>query len=87
MIVVGSCYFLFTLLIPYDPNIDFVFPLIYVADIDDCSSTPCMNGATCKDAIDSFTCQCLSGYNGTNCETGKLRIKPFGKDNQQISQS
>ena len=28
MIVVGSCYFLFTLLIPYDPNIDFVFPLI-----------------------------------------------------------
>ena len=27
MIVVGSCYFLFTLLIPYDPNIDFVFPL------------------------------------------------------------
>ena len=28
MIVVGSCYFLLTLLIPYDPNIDFVFPLI-----------------------------------------------------------
>ena len=27
MIVVGSCYFLFTLLIPYDPNIYFVFPL------------------------------------------------------------
>ena len=27
MIVVGSCYFLLTLLIPYDPNIDFVFPL------------------------------------------------------------
>ena len=30
MIVVGSCYFLFTLLIPYDPNIDFVFPLTTV---------------------------------------------------------
>ena len=29
MIVVGSCYFLFTLLIPYDPNIGFVFPLRY----------------------------------------------------------
>ena len=27
MIVVGSCYFLLTLVIPYDPNIDFVFPL------------------------------------------------------------
>ena len=30
MIVVGSCYFLFTLLIPYDPNIDFVFPLSHL---------------------------------------------------------
>ena len=30
MIVVGSCYFLLTLLIPYDPNIDFVFPLIII---------------------------------------------------------
>ena len=29
MIVVGSCYFLLTLLIPYDPNIDFVFPLSF----------------------------------------------------------
>ena len=31
MIVVGSCYFLLTLLIPYDPNIDFVFPLNYLS--------------------------------------------------------
>ena len=30
MIVVGSCYFLLTLVIPYDPNIDFVFPLIHL---------------------------------------------------------
>ena len=27
MIVVGSCYFLSTLLTPYDQNIDFCFPL------------------------------------------------------------
>ena len=27
MIVVGSCYFLLTLLIPYDQNIDLFFPL------------------------------------------------------------
>ena len=36
MIVVGSCYFLFTLLIPYDPNIDFVFPLINKSRSFDC---------------------------------------------------
>ena len=36
MIVVGSCYFLLTLLIPYDPNIDFVFPLrcLFVIFVD-----------------------------------------------------
>ena len=33
MIVVGSCYFLLTLLIPYDPNIDFVFPLKGAKDL------------------------------------------------------
>ena len=27
MIIVGSCYFLLTLLTPYDQNIDFYFPL------------------------------------------------------------
>ena len=32
MIVVGSCYFLLTLLIPYDPNINFVFPLTVLCE-------------------------------------------------------
>ena len=31
MIVVGSCYFLLTLLIPYDQNIDLFFPLSVVS--------------------------------------------------------
>jgi len=47
---------------------------VYV-DYDDCSSTPCMNGATCKDGTDSYTCACIAGYNGTACETGKLLFK------------
>ena len=29
MIVVGSCYFLLTLLTPYDQNIDFCFPVMF----------------------------------------------------------
>ncbi|XP_033044967.1 aggrecan core protein isoform X1 [Trachypithecus francoisi] len=39
-----------------------------VADIDECLSSPCLNGATCVDAIDSFTCLCLPSYGGDLCE-------------------
>nr|QEM40460.1 aggrecan [Kogia sima] len=39
-----------------------------MADIDECLSSPCLNGATCVDAIDSFTCLCLPSYQGDLCE-------------------
>ncbi|XP_066275135.1 fibropellin-1-like [Branchiostoma lanceolatum] len=38
-------------------------------DDDQCISAPCQNGATCQDEVNSFTCQCAPGYNGTLCET------------------
>ncbi|XP_073917577.1 aggrecan core protein isoform X1 [Castor canadensis] len=38
------------------------------ADIDECLSSPCLNGATCLDAIDAFTCLCLPSYGGDLCE-------------------
>lgn len=38
-------------------------------NIDECASFPCQNGGTCHDGINSFTCECSSGYVGTNCET------------------
>ncbi|KFO34596.1 aggrecan core protein [Fukomys damarensis] len=38
------------------------------ADIDECLSSPCLNGATCVDTIDSFTCLCLPSYGGDLCE-------------------
>ena len=41
-----------------------------VVDINDCSSSPCMNGATCTDAVNSYACACIAGYTGTHCETG-----------------
>ena len=28
---------------------------------------PCVNGATCKDTNDWYTCSCTPGYTGTNC--------------------
>ena len=53
-----------------------------IADIDECASSPCKNGGTCIDlnvewTISSFsfdvgyTCQCMAGYTGVQCETSK----------------
>ena len=41
------------------------------SDIDECASDPCLNGATCTDIINGFTCQCAPGYRTYNCRKGK----------------
>ena len=43
-------------------------------DIDDCIGVVCQNGGQCQDGINTFTCNCLSGYTGTSCESGKYSI-------------
>ncbi|KAM3663697.1 aggrecan core protein isoform 1-T1 [Ammospiza maritima maritima] len=37
-------------------------------DTDVCHPSPCVNGATCVDGIDSFKCFCLPSYGGDLCE-------------------
>ncbi|NWI57147.1 PGCA protein, partial [Calyptomena viridis] len=39
-----------------------------IGDTDECHSSPCLNGATCADGIDSFKCLCLPSYGGDLCE-------------------
>ena len=35
-----------------------------------CYENPCENGATCTAyGVNSYTCSCVAGYTGTNCET------------------
>ena len=44
-----------------------------LVDINECSSDPCMNGATCTDVVNSYTCTCaasMPAYSGTHCEIG-----------------
>ncbi len=53
--------------------------LQFFSDIDECRSQPCRNGGECFDEVDGYTCICVTGYTGTNCERSKLN-----KRSQQI---
>ncbi|XP_078661238.1 uncharacterized protein LOC144905439 [Branchiostoma floridae x Branchiostoma belcheri] len=39
-------------------------------DIDECASDPCQYNGTCVDGVNSYTCQCVPGFTGDNCENG-----------------
>ena len=39
-------------------------------DIDECSSDTCMNGGTCTGDVNSYSCTCVPGYTGEDCEIG-----------------
>ena len=60
---------------PHAKQVRFLFeikaiPLLFFrTDIDDCASTPCMNGGTCFDGIFDYSCSCSSGFTGDSCET------------------
>lgn len=36
-------------------------------DINECSSNPCQNGATCTDKVNGYECTCTPDWMGTQC--------------------
>lgn len=44
------------------------------SDIAECASTPCKYGGSCKDLENGYKCNCMSGYDGDNCELSKYTI-------------
>ena len=48
--------------------------LCLFAETNECDSNPCLNGGTCTDAVNQYSCSCVSGYAGINCETGMFLI-------------
>ena len=35
----------------------------------ECESDPCLNGGTCEDAVNFYSCSCRSEFTGDRCET------------------
>ena len=40
----------------------------FIIDIDDCATFPCQNDGTCVDGVGDYTCTCMTGYDGKNCQ-------------------
>lgn len=36
-------------------------------NVDDCATSPCANGGTCRDGVNEFSCTCPPGYTGPSC--------------------
>ena len=47
------------------------------ADIDECSSNPCKNEATCLDKVNSYSCKCALAFAGSLCQTSRPAISSF----------
>ncbi|XP_066295929.1 sushi, von Willebrand factor type A, EGF and pentraxin domain-containing protein 1-like isoform X2 [Branchiostoma lanceolatum] len=47
-----------------------------LAGVNECASNPCMNGGSCVDHINTFTCLCTPGYSGINCQTDTNKCGP-----------
>jgi len=44
-------------------------------DINECASVNCLNGGTCLDSINSYSCQCAPSFTGNLCQTGSSWTK------------
>ena len=55
--------------------------------VGECYSNPCLNGGACIDWVNMYTCQCLPGYNGPQCEDSKYISMKLYKNKQTNKQT
>ena len=49
----------------------FINVLLCLEDIDDCVNHTCLNGGSCVDNVNNFSCVCETGFTGNYCQTGE----------------
>lgn len=42
----------------------------FFQDVNECLTSPCSNGGTCRNLPGSFVCQCAPGWTGQTCQLG-----------------
>ncbi|XP_012940963.1 uncharacterized protein LOC101848765 [Aplysia californica] len=47
----------------------------FVSSLDDCSDNPCLNGGSCQQDSNGFSCSCLPGFFGTRCTAGDYQFQ------------
>ena len=45
--------------------------LYLFTDQDDCIEHECVNGGSCVDGVNEYTCNCQAGYTGQLCQTSQ----------------
>ena len=61
---------------------------MFLTDINNCVNHTCLNGGSCVDGVNNYTCRCFAGFKGDRCETSKisgisLTLNNFWKTLQQ----
>ncbi|XP_072041418.1 uncharacterized protein [Amphiura filiformis] len=52
----------------------------YVEAANGCASSPCQNGGKCKAEVNGYTCACVDGYEGVNCEIDTSPVTTTGTE-------
>ena len=58
----------------YALNISMNSHCILCSETDECMSSPCRNGGRCTDLVDGYSCTCVDGYSGPNCDSGETAM-------------
>ena len=52
-------------------EVSHLLTIVFITDINECSSNPCLNGGSCTDQVNGYICKCRPRYAGAQCQTSK----------------